>query len=293
MSTVVPPCEPQADFTHRLRVRWAEVDAQQVVFNGHYLTYLDVTVSEYWRAVGLPYPDAFVHQGGDIFVRQQTLAYEAPARLDDWLDIGLRCTRLGNSSITLSWTIHSQARLLVQGETVYVHTALADRRPCAVPAAMREQIEALQQGRSPWQLQCGDWASLQEAAASVRRAVFIVEQAIDEAEEWDDADASAVHAVVRNLAGLPVATGRLIHAGQAEGQAKIGRMCVLRSARGIGLGAQVLLALIDAARARGIRQISLSAQVAARPFYARYGFVAEGALYDEVAIPHQRMTLTL
>ena len=60
-----PAIAPQAQpvrgdfrFVHRLRVRWAEVDAQKVVFNGHYLTYLDVAISDYWRAVGLPYPDA-------------------------------------------------------------------------------------------------------------------------------------------------------------------------------------------------------------------------------------------
>ena len=44
-------------FSHRLRVRWAEVDKQNIVFNGHYLTYFDVGVTEYWRAIGLPYPE--------------------------------------------------------------------------------------------------------------------------------------------------------------------------------------------------------------------------------------------
>jgi YbgC/YbaW family acyl-CoA thioester hydrolase len=280
-------------FVHRLRVRWAEVDAQQVVFNGHYLTYADVAVTEFWRSVGLPYPDAFRHLGGDLFVRKQTLAYDAPARLDDWLDVAMRCTRIGRSSITLDWRISSQGRALVHGETVYVYTALADGRPTACPEPLRRQIEDQAQGRSPWRLDCGPWSALQPAAAEVRRAVFIDEQGIDEAEEWDEADDQALHAVVCNLAGLPVATGRLIHAGMPPGEAKIGRMAVRRSARGIGLGAQVLRALIEAARGRGVRHISLSAQISARAFYTRYGFVAEGDLYDEVGIPHQRMTLTL
>ena len=122
-----------AAFTHRLRVRWAEVDPQQVVFNGHYLTYLDVASSDYWRAVGLPYPDAFKHAGGDIFVRRNTLEYHAPARLDDWLDIGIRCERIGNSSLTLQWAACCQGRLIVTGEVVYVHTSLATGRSSPVP----------------------------------------------------------------------------------------------------------------------------------------------------------------
>src|SRR5688500_13394509 len=54
------------DFTcsHRLRVRWAEVDAQGIVFNGHYLTYFDVGMTEYLREIGVPYPDGFLAYGG-------------------------------------------------------------------------------------------------------------------------------------------------------------------------------------------------------------------------------------
>ncbi len=123
-------------FTHRLRVRWVEVDAQQVVFNGHYLTYLDTAIGDYWRAVGLPYPDALVHQQGDLFVRHHELDYHAPARLDDWLDIGIRCAKVGRSSITVSWAMWGQGKLLVSGMTVYVFTALADGRPAHIPPVM-------------------------------------------------------------------------------------------------------------------------------------------------------------
>ena len=70
-----------------LRVRWAEVDLQGVVFNGHYLTYCDVCVTEYWRAIGMPYPAAFIDIGSDLFVRKATLEYHAPARYDDELEV--------------------------------------------------------------------------------------------------------------------------------------------------------------------------------------------------------------
>lgn len=280
-------------FTHRLRVRWMEVDAQQVVFNGHYLTYLDVGISEYWRAVGLPYPEGIKHEQGDIFVRRNTLEYHAPARLDDWLDIGVRCERIGNSSITITWAIWAQGRLLVTGETVYVHTSLITGKSAPVPPSVRQQIESHAQGIPVHRVACGVWHDMTDAARAVRLAVFVQEQAIDEADEWDDDDAAAVHAVACNLAGLPLATGRLIYLGQESGHAKIGRMAVLRSTRSIGLGDQVLKALMDEAKSRNIHHLSLNAQVSAQAFYARHGFKPEGEIFDEVGIPHQRMTLTL
>ncbi len=279
-------------FHHRLRVRWVEVDAQQVVFNGHYLTYLDVAVTEFWRTVGLPYPDAMRHVGGDIFVRRNTLEYHAPARLDDWLDIGMRCERIGTSSITLNWALWTQGRLLVTGEVVYVFTDQASGRSDPVPEAVRRQLDAHGQSAPVTQLVCGTWEALAEAARAVRLAVFVAEQGIPESEEWDADDATAVHAVVRTLAGLPLATGRLILSGEA-GQARIGRMAVLRSARGMGLGREVLQALIAQARERGVQHIGIHAQISAMPIYTQAGFVPEGEVFDEVGIPHQRMTLAL
>ena len=107
-------------FKHRIKVRWVEVDPQQVVFNGHYLTYFDTAMSEYWRAVGHPYPEGFNFFGGEVFIRRNTIEYHAPGKLDDWLDIGIRCDRVGNSSITMAWSVWTQGRLLVTGESVYV-----------------------------------------------------------------------------------------------------------------------------------------------------------------------------
>jgi hypothetical protein len=74
--------------THRLRVRWAEVDMQKIVFNGHYLTYIDTAVADYWREIGLPYPHGYVERyGNDVYLRKATLnrfqhAVEAVADYD-------------------------------------------------------------------------------------------------------------------------------------------------------------------------------------------------------------------
>ena len=88
-------------FLDRLRVRWAEIDMQKIVFNAHYLMYFDTAIAGYWRALALPYAETMEALGGDLYVRKATVEYMGSARFDDVLDIGLRCARIGNSSIVL------------------------------------------------------------------------------------------------------------------------------------------------------------------------------------------------
>lgn len=132
----------------------------------------------------------------------------------------------------------------------------------------------------------GDWASMRGDAAPIRRAVFIDEQGIPEAEEWDAHDAVSVHAVAA-VGGVPVATGRLLPDG------RIGRMAVLAPHRRGGIGGRLLSALVALARARGDATVELSAQAYVRDFYARHGFVAYGEIYDDCGIPHQSMRRAL
>jgi len=124
-----------------------------------------------------------------------------------------------------------------------------------------------------------------EDAFAVRIAVFVDEQRIPRSEELDDADAVAVHCV-GYADGAPVAAGRLL---LEDGHAKIGRMAVLASHRGTGIGALVLEALEREGAARGIRHFKLSAQLQARGFYDRCGYTPVGDVYDEVGIPHVAM----
>lgn len=139
----------------------------------------------------------------------------------------------------------------------------------------------------------GDWASCRSDAMSVRQAVFIDEQGIPAHEEWDEADALAIHAVVHDAQGQPLATGRLISDGMPLGSAKIGRMAVLPAHRGTGLGRSVLQGLMAEAQSRGWLHVALHAQSAAKAFYENSGFEPEGAEFDEVGIPHQRMVIRL
>lgn len=278
-------------FVHRLRVRWADVDGQQIVFNPHYLAYFDAAVTEYWRALGLAYPDGLKRQGGDVYVRKATVEYHGSARYDDWLDVGVRCARIGRSSMTFVWVVQRDGRTLVSGEVVYVYADAQQQGSLPVPQPLRELIERFESGGPVSSLTTGTWAEWQAQAAAVRRAVFIEEQGIPESEEWDADDAACLHAVVMLGAGTPVATGRLLPA--VEGVGRIGRMAVLRAYRGMGLGGQVLQALLSAARQRGDAAVELHAQLTARGFYAAAGFAVHGEPFDEVGIPHVTMRLDL
>lgn len=127
-------------FFHRLRVRWAETDPQNIVFNGHYLTYFDVAITEYWRAIGIPYPSTIERFGVDLFVVKATVEYHAPARYDDELDIGVRVGRIGNSSMQFVLGIFRGEEHLISGEVIYVAANSETRKSQTVPQALRELV---------------------------------------------------------------------------------------------------------------------------------------------------------
>jgi regulator of ribonuclease activity A len=137
----------------------------------------------------------------------------------------------------------------------------------------------------------GAWQRLAAPAARVRTTVFLEEQGIDPALEWDEADASALHAVAWSAGEQAVGTARLLQ--PALGMARIGRMAVLPAWRGRGLGLALLRALMAAARARGDQHVMLHAQLAAAGFYRRAGYEAQGEVFDEAGIPHIEMHCAL
>jgi acyl-CoA thioester hydrolase len=120
-------------FFHTLRVRWAEADMQGIVFNGHYLTYFDVAFTEYWRATELPTILQQAKDGRELFARKATIEYQAPARFDDVLDIGVRCVAFGRSSVRFILEIYRADEYLVSGELVYVYADTAARKGIALP----------------------------------------------------------------------------------------------------------------------------------------------------------------
>lgn len=127
-------------FLHPLRVRWAEVDMQAIVFNGHYLTYFDVAFTEYWRATGLPGVMQQAADGQEMFARKATVEYHAPARFDDMLDIGVRCAALGRSSMRYVLEIYRGEEFLIAGELVYVYADTTLRKGVPLPDAWRARL---------------------------------------------------------------------------------------------------------------------------------------------------------
>lgn len=132
-----------------------------------------------------------------------------------------------------------------------------------------------------------DWARDAARLAAIRRTVFIDEQGVLEALEWDADDAASVHFLALLDDATPVGCARLLPDGH------VGRMAVLPAWRERGVGQALLDAVIREARTRGHRALVLSAQTHAAGFYARAGFAAVGETYEEAGIPHVAMRKTL
>jgi predicted GNAT family N-acyltransferase len=139
----------------------------------------------------------------------------------------------------------------------------------------------------PFRVEAVDYNAALDALRTVRETVFVEEQQVPIELEWDDLDPQCVHVLARGLDGAPIGTGRLTP------EHKIGRMAVLREWRGKGVGDALLLALIEQARQRGWREVSLHAQVSAIEFYLRHGFVPYGERFEEAGIAHQSMRRAL
>jgi YbgC/YbaW family acyl-CoA thioester hydrolase len=272
---------------HRLRVRWAEVDAQKIVFNGHYLLYFDTGIGEYWRAMAMPYEQTMHYLAGDMMVRKSTVEYNGSARYDDLIEVGIRCGRIGNSSMVFGCGVFRGDELLVTGELVYVYVDPATSTSKPVPQELRDAFMAFEAGKPMIDVRVGDWATLGTDAGHIRTSVFVEEQKISPDMEWDGADPSCVHAVAYNRFGLPLATGRMLE--HVPGVAKIGRMAVIRTMRGGGVGRAVLDALTQAGHEQGYREALLHAQMSAAPFYSLAGFTARGPIFEEAGIQHVEM----
>jgi YbgC/YbaW family acyl-CoA thioester hydrolase len=278
-------------FFHRMRVRWAEVDMQKIVFNAHYLMYFDTAISDYWRALALPYQESMEHLDGDLYVVKATVEFHASARMDDQIEVAMKCSRIGTSSLTFTGAIFRGEEHLISGELIYVFADPATQKSRPVPPLLRETLNGFEAGEPSTHVRVGPWSELGPDAQRLRTAVFVEEQRIPKELEWDEADQHALHAVAYNRLGRPVATGRLLP--HEPGVARIGRMAVERSLRGTRLGRDVLHALMASARERGDTEVMLHAQESAGAFYARLGYTPRGEAFEEAGIPHQEMVIRL
>jgi acyl-CoA thioester hydrolase len=132
-------------FIYTLRVRYSEIDGQKIVYNAHYMTYLDLAITEYFRNIGIQFVEASAF---DIALAKATLEYRRPARLDDWLDIQVSVPRLGNSSFTGRFRISPQGRAgaddaFMEAEIIYV-SVTEEGRSTPIPGWVRERIAAVE-----------------------------------------------------------------------------------------------------------------------------------------------------
>jgi predicted GNAT family N-acyltransferase len=128
-----------------------------------------------------------------------------------------------------------------------------------------------------------NWAQDGARLQAIRRQVFVREQRVPEALEWDGLDTEATHLLAEDASGAAIGTARLLPSGQ------IGRMAVAAEHRRRGIGRALLLELLRIADAEDFPPVFLNAQTSALPFYAGLGFAPEGQEFDEAGIPHRRM----
>lgn len=131
-------------FTHRVRVRYAEVDAQGVVFNAHWLTYADDATTRFFEHLGYDTAAMWAHGADapfDIMVRSTTLDFAGSAGFDDVVELSVVPTRLGTSSFDLRYVATVDDRPVVTITTTYVTIVAGEPRSQPIPQDLRARLE--------------------------------------------------------------------------------------------------------------------------------------------------------
>ncbi len=229
-------------FFHRLRVRWAEVDMQRIVFNAHYLMYFDVANADYWRALALPYEESMNFLEGDLYVKKASLEFHASARMEDLLDVGLKCSRIGSSSIAFKGGIFREETLLVDCELLYVFADPKAQASKQVPSALRDAVAAYEEGLPMLVVRTGRWDEFGECVLAVRAGT----NAGKAVPTPEDADAHCIHAIAYNRLGQPVGACRIGHS-TADDVPQVDRVVVHQVLRGCAVEEQVVRTMTEAA----------------------------------------------
>ena len=128
-------------FHHDIRVRFADTDLQAIVFNANYLTYYDVTWTEYFRAVGFEWKDLLA-LGVDTVLARTTMEFKSPARFDEILEVHTRVSKIGTTSLTFEFAIYPQGedRLIGSATSLYVCVDAKTLKSTPVPDRLRQRI---------------------------------------------------------------------------------------------------------------------------------------------------------
>ena len=135
-------------FAWPFRVRYAEVDGQKVVFNAHYLTYFDTSITEYFQALPFDYMGRVELTGEDFHTVRTLVEYKKPILFNEDIEVHVRVSRLGRSSLTFLLEIHPQGaeELRAAGEVVWVNTDQTTHSSVSVPDELRDLLTAFEGG---------------------------------------------------------------------------------------------------------------------------------------------------
>ena len=128
-------------FFHPLRVRWGECDAQGIVFFVNYLIFFDVAVTEYFRELGFEFTG---ENALELYTVHASTDYTASAHFDEEIEVGIRCSRLGKTSMTCAYAIFREGEFLVEGKVTYVHAIPKTKSKTPLPDALVERICAFE-----------------------------------------------------------------------------------------------------------------------------------------------------
>ena len=133
-------------FAWPFRVRYSEVDGQRIVFNAHYLTYYDTAITEYFRALPYDYMDQVGRTGEDYHTVRTLVEYQKPIEFDEDIEVLVRTSRLGRSSLTFLLEIHPKGAedLRATGEVVWVTTDQATHKSAALPQELVDKLVSLE-----------------------------------------------------------------------------------------------------------------------------------------------------
>ncbi|RPF99536.1 MAG: acyl-CoA thioesterase [Rhodospirillaceae bacterium TMED63] len=135
-------------FAWPFRVRYAEVDGQKVVFNAHYLTYFDTSITEYFQALPFDYMGRVELTGEDFHTVRTLVEYKKPILFNEDIEVHVRVSRVGRSSLTFLLEIHPQGaeELRATGEVVWVNTDQTTHSSVSVPDELRDLLTAFEGG---------------------------------------------------------------------------------------------------------------------------------------------------
>lgn len=127
-------------FVHRVRPRYAEVDAQGVVFNAHWLTYFDEACTRWFEAMGFEPKQSFFRDF-DVMLVKAVLEWQGPAGFDDVVDINVEMARLGDASFDVRYTATIEERPVCVGTVTYVSVKPGTHEPTSVPDVLRGRLQ--------------------------------------------------------------------------------------------------------------------------------------------------------